>query len=161
MGVWYERQHGRQEQVPVRVAYAPVFRGAPRIEKPLQWDTYVATAYCPCERCCGSGACGITASGAKAVEGVTIAADWGVLPEGTIVEIEGLGYRIVQDTGSAIKGNRIDIYFEEHEEALAFGVQEVRVRVVLGGWSVVRKRSEGGNDLWLIQFYITKIAYAL
>jgi len=129
MGVWYERQHGRQEQVPVRVAYAPVFRGAPRIEKPLQWETYIATAYCPCEKCCGKED-GITASGVKAREGITIAADWDVLPEGTIVEIEGLGYRIVQDTGSAIKGHRIDIYFEEHEEALEFGLQEVRVRIL-------------------------------
>ena len=132
MGVWYERQHGRQEQVPVRVAYAPVFRGAPRIEKPLQWETYIATAYCPCEKCCGKED-GITASGVKAREGITIAADWDVMPEGTIVEIEGIGYRIVQDTGSAIKGHRIDIYFEVHEDALDFGVQEVRVRVVLGG----------------------------
>jgi len=133
MGVWYERQHGRQEQVPVRVAYAPVFRGAPRIEKPLQWETYIATAYCPCERCCGSGASGITASGARPREGVTIAADWDILPEGTLVEIEGIGYRLVQDTGSAIVGYRIDIYFESHTEALAFGVQEVRVRTIKEG----------------------------
>jgi len=133
MGVWYERQHGRQEQVPVRVAYAPVFRGAPRIEKPLQWETYIATAYCPCERCCGSGASGITASGARPREGVTIAADWEILPEGTIIEIEGIGYRLVQDTGSLIKGHRIDIYFDSHEEALEFGVQEVKVRVVKEG----------------------------
>ena len=83
--------------------------------------------------CCGSDACGITASGAKAREGITIAADWDILPEGALVEIDGLGYRIVQDTGSAIKGHRIDIYFEEHEEALEFGVRKVRVRVVHGG----------------------------
>lgn len=133
MGAWYERQYGNQEQAYTRVAYAPVFRGAPRIEAPVQWDTYVATAYCPCEKCCGSGASGITASGAVAREGITIAADWDILPEGALVEIDGLGYRIVQDTGSSIKGHRIDIYFEVHEDALDFGVQEVRVRVVLGG----------------------------
>ena len=46
------------------------------------------------------------------------------------MEIEGLGYRIVEDTGSAIKGHRIDIYFEAHEEALEFGLQEVRVRIL-------------------------------
>ena len=132
MGAWYERQYGNQEQAYTRVAYAPVFRGGPRIEEPAQWDTYIATAYCPCEKCCGKED-GITASGVKAREGITIAADWDVMPEGTIVEIEGIGYRIVQDTGSAIKGHRIDIYFEEHEDALDFGVQEVRVRVVLGG----------------------------
>ena len=47
-----------------------------------EWIEAVATAYCPCERCCGSWALnrpdGIvyTASGAEAVQGVTIAADW-------------------------------------------------------------------------------------
>lgn len=133
LGVWYERGYGTQEQVHARFVYAPVFRGGPRIEGLVQWDTYVATAYCPCEKCCGSGASGITASGAVAREGITIAADWDILPEGALVEIDGLGYRIVQDTGSAIKGHRIDIYFEVHEDALDFGVQEVRVRVVLGG----------------------------
>jgi len=132
MGVWYEQQYGTEEQIPNRFAYAAVFAGGDKIEEPIQWDTYIATAYCPCEKCCGKED-GITASGVKAREGITIAADWDVLPEGTIVEIEGLGYRIVQDTGSAIKGHRIDIYFEEHEDALDFGVQEVRVRVVLGG----------------------------
>lgn len=34
---------------------------------------------------------------------------------------------IVEDTGGAIKGHRIDIYFESHEAALEFGVQEVDV----------------------------------
>ena len=133
MGAWYERQYGNQEQAYTRVAYAPVFRGGPRIEEPAQWDTYIATAYCPCKNCCGSGASGITASGARPREGVTIAADWDILPEGTIVEIQDIGYRMVQDTGSAIKGHRIDIYFEEHEKALEFGVRKVQVRKVLGG----------------------------
>lgn len=130
MGIWYEREYRTQERVPIRIAYAPVFRGGARLEEPVQWDTYIATAYCPCEICCGSGASGITASGARAREGVTIAADWDILPEGAWVEIEGIGHRIVQDTGSAIKGHRIDIYFEEHEEALEFGLQEVRVRIL-------------------------------
>jgi len=98
-------------------------------DKSLAWETFIATAYCPCALCCGKED-GITASGVKAREGITIAADWDVMPEGTIVEIEGIGYRIVQDTGSAIKGHRIDIYFEEHEEALEFGLQEVRVRIL-------------------------------
>lgn len=133
MGVWYEQQYGTEEQIPNRFAYAAVFAGGDKIEEPIQWDTYIATAYCPCEKCCGSGASGITASGAVAREGVTIAADWDILPEGTIVEIQDIGYRMVQDTGSAIKGHRIDIYFEEHEKALEFGVRKVQVRKVLGG----------------------------
>jgi len=99
------------------------------------WMTFTATAYCPCEKCCGKWAKnrpnGIvyTASGEVAREGVTIAADWNVLPKGTKVEIKGIGFRVVQDRGGAIQGNRIDIYFDSHQEALEFGVQEVQLRI--------------------------------
>ena len=111
----------------------------PRVVEPepeAEWETYIATAYCPCEKCCGKYAKnrpnGIvyTGSGEIAEEGVTIAADWEVLPPGTEVEIDGIGTKIVHDKGSAIKGNRIDIYFESHQKALDFGVQEVQLRVL-------------------------------
>lgn len=100
------------------------------------WTTVTATAYCPCEKCCGAWAKnrpnGIvyTASGAIAQEGVTIAADWDVYPLGTVLQVEGLGEYIVQDRGGAIKGLKIDVYFEDHDDALQFGRQEVRIRVV-------------------------------
>ena len=51
-------------------------------------EEYVITAYCPCTKCCGKSD-GITASGEKAVEGVTIAADTNILPFGTKVIIDG------------------------------------------------------------------------
>lgn len=82
--------------------------------------TYKLTAYCPCISCCGKSD-GITASGAKAVEGVTIAAPKN-LPFGTKILIEDHEYT-VQDRGGAITGNRIDVYFDTHQEALEFGVQ--------------------------------------
>lgn len=53
---------------------------------------------------------GVTSSGKKAVAGVTVAADWKVLPKGTTIYIEGIGKRVVQDTGSAVKGNIIDVF---------------------------------------------------
>ena len=131
LGVWYEREYGLQKEHTGRLMYTATVASRSNLmqDKSLAWETFIATAYCPCALCCGKTD-GITASGVKSIEGITIAADWDVLPEGTIVEIEGLGYRIVQDTGSAIKGHRIDIYFEEHEEALEFGLQEVRVRIL-------------------------------
>lgn len=107
----------------------------PEPEEP-EWIEYEATAYCSCEKCCGSWALirpdGIvyTASGAVAEQGVTIAADWDVLPPGTVVYIDGLGERVVQDRGGAIKGNAVDIYFEDHEEALVFGRQAVRLYII-------------------------------
>ena len=82
---------------------------------------YKLTAYCPCIKCCGKTD-GITKSGVKAVEGVTIAADPNILPLGTKVLINGHEYT-VQDTGGAIKGNKIDVYFDSHQAALEFGVQ--------------------------------------
>lgn len=99
----------------------------PTIE-PIGYETYRATAYCACAKCCGKSD-GITASGEKAKEGVTIAADWKVLPKGTEVDIEGLGSRTVQDRGGAIKGRRIDVFMSSHEKALEFGVQDVLLTV--------------------------------
>lgn len=105
-------------------------------KQPEEWIDAVATAYCPCEICCGKWALnrpdGIvyTASGAIAQEGVTIAADWDVYPPGTVLQIEGLGEYIVQDRGGAIKGLKIDVYFEDHDDALQFGRQEVRIKVI-------------------------------
>lgn len=92
---------------------------------------YKLTAYCACEKCCGK--CdGITASGVRAKEGVTIAADTRILPFGTKVFIDGHEY-IVQDKGGAIKGNKIDIYFDSHQEALEFGVQYKEIFTVKEG----------------------------
>ena len=73
------------------------------------------TSYCPCIKCCGKTD-GITYSGVKAVEGVTIAADIRKLPIGTKVYIDGLGERVVQDIGGAIKGNKIDVFFDKHSD---------------------------------------------
>ncbi|GAA0849237.1 3D domain-containing protein [Paenibacillus glucanolyticus] len=64
---------------------------------------------------------GITYSGARVVEGRTIAVDPEVIPIGWWVYIEGLGYRRAEDTGGAIKGNKIDIYFESEEYCMQFG----------------------------------------
>ena len=86
------------------------------------------SAYCGCSACCGSSS-GKTASGTTATEGRTIAADTSVLPMGTKVIINGHEYT-VEDRGGSISGNRIDVYFSSHSEALAFGVQYAEVYVV-------------------------------
>ena len=91
-------------------------------------ESYVITAYCACIKCCGKTD-GITASGVKAVEGVTVATDSSI-PFGTKVYIDGVGERIVQDRGGAIKGNRIDLYFSDHQSALNFGRQTKQVTIL-------------------------------
>lgn len=67
---------------------------------------------------------------AIAEEGVTIAADWSVYSPGTILYIEDIGERTVQDRGGAISGQKIDVFFNSHEDALRFGRQEVRIKVI-------------------------------
>ena len=91
-------------------------------------EEYVITAYCHCAKCCGKTD-GITASGEKATEGITVAMDKS-MPFGTKIYIDGVGERIVQDRGGAIKGNRIDLYFDSHQEALNFGRQTKEVTIL-------------------------------
>lgn len=93
-------------------------------------ETFKLTAYCPCMQCCGKTD-GITASGTKATEGRTIAVDPNVIPFGTEVIINGHTY-IAEDKGGAIKDNRIDVYFDSHQDALEFGVQYADVLIKIG-----------------------------
>ena len=62
--------------------------------------------------------------------GRTIAVDPSIIPYGTSVEIEGIGVRIAEDCGGAIKGNRIDLLFDTHQEALNFGKQIKQVKIL-------------------------------
>lgn len=99
--------------------------------KQANWESlgdFEITAYCPCSKCCGFWADGVTACGAIAEEGKTIAADTDILPFGTKVKINGEIYT-VQDTGGAIKGKRIDIFFDSHQTALDWGRQTIEVFV--------------------------------
>lgn len=82
---------------------------------------FTITYYDACKKCCGKTD-GITASGAVVREGVTVAVDPTVIPLGTYIYIEGIGYRVAQDVGGAIKGNKIDVYVNSHSEALELGV---------------------------------------
>ena len=78
----------------------------------------------------GHPAYGITRSGTTVEEGRTIAADWDVLPAGTKVYIEGIGERIVEDTGGLIKGECIDVYVEDVTVARQGGRHKAEVWVV-------------------------------
>ncbi|WP_010279423.1 3D domain-containing protein [Paenibacillus senegalensis] len=75
---------------------------------------------------------GITASGTTVTEGRTIAVDKDVIPMGWWVYIDGIGYRRAEDTGGAIKGNKIDVYFDSHSYASKFGVKRGYTVYVIG-----------------------------
>ena len=92
------------------------------------------TAYCPCPKCCGENAQGITASGHDVSYNNShfVAADTEVLPFGTKLVIPGYTGAPVEviDRGGAIKGNKLDVFFPTHEEALQWGRQFLDVTVV-------------------------------
>ena len=103
----------------------PIVEPEPTI---VSLGTYKITAYCGCAKCCGKTD-GITASGTHVTAGRTIDAP-PEIPFGTKLMINGHIYT-VEDRGGAIKGKRIDIYFESHEEAERFGVQYIEVFKVI------------------------------
>ena len=102
-------------------------------------DTFEVTAYCSCEICCGEWALNrpkdengndivIGSSGRRLVPGYSVAVDPDIIPLGTIIYIDGKEYR-ADDTGGMIQGNKIDIYFATHSEALDFdtGMYDVEI----------------------------------
>ena len=100
--------------------------------KPVSLGNFKLTAYCSCSLCCGKWALnrpnGVVygAIGEELKEGYSIAVDPNVIPYRTEVVIDGHTYK-AQDCGGAIKGNRIDVYFEDHNDALEFGVKYAEV----------------------------------
>ena len=71
----------------------------------------------------------MTASGMKSGRGV-VAVDPKVIPLGSKLYVEGYGYAIAGDTGGAIKGNRIDVFFYSSGEMARWGRRSVRVFVL-------------------------------
>ena len=101
--------------------------------------TVKVTAYCSWPKCCGIWSKDHpsrqgtdyeqhTTSGTIPVAGRTVAVDPDIIPLGSKILIDGHEY-IAEDTGSGVKGNHIDIYFDSHEEALEWGVRTLEVQV--------------------------------
>lgn len=70
-----------------------------------------------------------TASGTLVRRGV-IAVDPAVIPLGTKVFIPGYGQAVAEDVGGDIKGHRIDVAFDTHEEALQFGRRDLEIIII-------------------------------
>jgi 3D (Asp-Asp-Asp) domain-containing protein len=106
--------------------------------------TVVATGYTAGPESTGKSrshpAYGITKSGVPVRRGVvsTIAADPDVFPIGTVLFVPDYGYAVVADTGSAIKGDRIDLYFSTVSEVYRkWGKRKIRVYVIESGDGVL------------------------
>lgn len=70
-----------------------------------------------------------TASGVRPTPRYTVAADPSI-PFGTVLHIEGVGRRVVQDRGSAITGPKVDLFMDSCDEARSWGRQRRRVYVL-------------------------------
>jgi len=123
------RYHQRQNDPENQRAALPGGRRAPHKAPDLApaatGGLWLVTAYCPCRRCCGPRACGITASGKPAVG--QIAAAPPEIPFGTVLDVPGYGRALVADRGAAIQGRRLDLLFPTHAEALAWGKRWLRI----------------------------------
>ncbi|MCI3923281.1 ubiquitin-like domain-containing protein [Paenibacillus sp. TRM 82003] len=75
---------------------------------------------------------GLTASGTTVSEGRTIAVDTDVIPMGWWVYIDGIGFRRAEDKGSAVKGKKIDVYFDSGTYAQKFGTKKGYTVYVVG-----------------------------
>lgn len=119
--------------VPSPVALAPVEQKLVAPEPTYEIVNMEVTAYCPCKKCCGKNAKGIAADGTKVKGKMLLAADWDVMPKGSILSVPGYGTATVHDTGSAIVGNKLDVYFDSHKVAKEWGRQYLDVKVLRKG----------------------------
>lgn len=118
----------------------------PRGVKPIV-RTLQVTGYCRCGTCCSwrrtwygrprvtqgpdrgrTKRIGFTRTGERAWYG-TVAADPKRYPFGTVVYVKGYGYGRVEDTGSDVRGDHIDVFFYTHEEAVKWGSRTMAVRI--------------------------------
>ncbi|WHY54583.1 3D domain-containing protein [Peribacillus simplex] len=96
------------------------------IEKEI---TVRATAYtADCQGCSGTTATGVNLKANP--DAKVISVDPSVIPLGSKVYVEGYGYATAADTGSAIKGNRVDIFVPNEKDAVNWGVKNVKVQIL-------------------------------
>jgi len=88
-----------------------------------------ATAYEPGPISCGAWADGYTCLGLRATKGI-IAVDPAVIPLWSRVYVDGYGFAVAGDVGSAIKGHRIDVCYDTYAEAISWGVRRVMVYIL-------------------------------
>jgi 3D (Asp-Asp-Asp) domain-containing protein len=77
---------------------------------------------------------GITSIGTRALQGVTVAVDPRIIPYGSKLYIPGVGFRVAEDTGGAIVGNHIDVYYDNVSFARDFGVKHNVPVYILPDW---------------------------
>ncbi len=131
-----QSQSATLNHVEAIATIAPVLKTVESMPKMLVSKTMICklTAYGPGFESTGKrpGDPGymVTASGKLATPKRTIAVDPKLIPLGSLVYIDGIGYRVAEDIGGAVKGEHIDVYFPSDNEAVQFGVRR-NVKVIV------------------------------
>lgn len=95
---------------------------------------FTITHYCSCYLCNGNWTGQPAKNGEQLKPHYTIAVDENVIPLNTRIEIEGYDFTYKAcDTGSKIKGNRIDVYVDSHEKCISLGIKK-KVKV----WKITK-----------------------
>jgi uncharacterized protein YabE (DUF348 family) len=108
------------------VSTATVSRGNDSVANEFYVNSTAYTASC-------SGCSGTTATGVNLranPNAKVIAVDPNVIPLGTKVYVEGYGYAVAADTGSAIKGNKIDVFIPSKSAAYRWGSKKVKIKIL-------------------------------
>ena len=115
---------------PLTSTPAASHRSTEIVRSAVKTQRFRVTAYCPCKKCCGPNAKGITASGSKADHPLVAAPK--SMAFGTRLRIPGyaIGWEVkIEDRGGAIKEGKLDVMFTDHESALQWGVQFLDVEI--------------------------------
>lgn len=102
----------------------------------ITYIEFKVTAYCSCEKCCGVWATKrgdgpvYGAAGRELIPNYSVAVDRDLYEFGTkFVDEDGNEYEAA-DVGGAVKGNHLDLYMSDHQEALNWGVKTLELAVV-------------------------------
>jgi uncharacterized protein YabE (DUF348 family) len=108
------------------VSTATVSRGNDSVAKEFYVSSTAYTANC--NGCSGTTATGVNLRANPNAK--VIAVDPNVIPLGTKVYVEGYGYAVAADTGSAIKGNKIDVFIPSKSAAYRWGSKKVKIKIL-------------------------------
>jgi uncharacterized protein YabE (DUF348 family) len=108
------------------VSTVSVSRGNDSVAKEFYVNSTAYTA--SCNGCSGTTATGVNLRANPNAK--VIAVDPSVIPLGTKVYVEGYGYAVAADTGSAIKGNKIDVFLSSKSAAYRWGSKRVKIKIL-------------------------------
>ncbi len=135
--IQYLRKHVAELEEEIEEHERDVRRQKMRVDSLIEviehiggWSSamFTVTSYAPLdsnavEGMCHDGDPTSTFTGTRPTAGRTVAVDPSVIPLGSPLWIEGLGWRIAEDIGGLIEGKRIDVVMDSREDALDWGIR--------------------------------------